>query len=500
MWSNQGVTQSANLVLHLLAANTTRVVVREESYPAEWLRESAGRWAGHLMGRHAKGSRIGLISENDEAFVVGYLACLAAGMVAVPMNPLSPGPERARDLASASIAEVFIGPSCAGVEESVRAAGPGVVVTILEGFNATGQPIDAVADAVHVEPDDVAVMLFTSGTAGPSKPAMLTHRNLKASLLSVEAAGLDLRSSPQAAVAVVPLFHVFGLNIILNLGLSIGATLVLQTDFVAEKIVQSVADYGVSILAGPPNMWKAISDLDPQQTVPLQQLLIAMSGAAPLDAAVANALRNKHHIDLREGYGLTETAGVLCSGIADPSVGVGSVGPVMPGVECRLVNADGEDVFIGDVGEVWVKGPMISPGYFEDEAATARSRTPDGWFLTGDLAVVDDNGHLSISGRTKDLVIVSGFNVHPAEVESILQSHPSVEAAAAVGVPDAATGERVIAFVVLTKGVDPAGIEDTLRQFCIEQLARYKVPKQINVVADLPVGIAGKLRRRDLSS
>ena len=500
MWSNQGVTDSANLISTLLTAETSRIVSGAVSTPISAVRAETGLWAGHLKSRHPKGSKIGVVSRNDVSFVTGYLACLATGMVAVPMNPFSPEAERVRDLEAVTLAEILVGPSAAQSVPSLHTAAPNAAVTVMESMNLTGTPIDPMEDAVEVEPDDVAILLFTSGTAGPSKPAILTHRNLRASLLSVQATGVDFSTTEQATVAVVPLFHVLGLNVILNLGLAVGATIVLHDEFDVPKLLEEVATHNVTILAGPPNMWRALSRLDPERSAPLRHLTVALSGASSLDPTVALAMRNVHGVDLREGYGLTETCGILCSGFGTDQVDVGSVGPVMPGVEVRLVDADGNDVLIGDIGEVWVTGPMVSPGYWHDDAATERTRSADGWFRTGDLATVDDLGHLSISGRTKDLVIVAGFNVHPAEVENVLQSHPAVEAAAVIGALDTQTGERVNAFVTLNAGVDREGLEEKLREHCAQNLARYKVPKRIEVMEELPIGVAGKLRRRDLAN
>ncbi len=500
MWSNHPVTDSANLLSVLLASDSSRVIADGEVADITDLRTEAGRWAGHLTSRHNRGSHIGLICRNDLSFTYGYLACLAAGMVAVPMNPLSPEAERRRDLESVNLAEILVGPSMESGLGSIEAVAGSVSITVLFAGNAAGTPLNVMTEAAAVDGDDIAVLLFTSGTAGPSKPAILTHRNLRASLLSVRATGVDFDSAAQATIAVVPLFHVLGLNVILNLGLAVGATIVLHDEFDVSRLLGEITEFGVTILAGPPNMWRALSRLDAERSAPLRQLQVSLSGASTLDPTVARTMRDELGVDLREGYGLTETCGVLCSGFGADHVDVGSVGPVMPGVECRLVDADGTDVLIGDIGEVWVRGPMVSRGYWNDEAATLRTRTEDGWYRTGDLATVDESGHLSISGRTKDLVIVAGFNVHPAEVENVLQSHPSVEAAAAIGVVDSATGERVIAFVTVHDDVDSDGIEETLREHCARHLARYKVPKRIEVMDELPIGIAGKLRRRDLSN
>ena len=200
-------------------------------------------------------------------------------------------------------------------------------------------------------------------------------------------------------------------------------------------------------------------------------------------------------LTLTEGYGLTETSPVVTSA-SGTDAPVGSIGPVLPGIEMRLVDADGEDALVGDSGEIWVRGPNVFKGYWQDPEATATAVTEDGWLRTGDIAVVDDHGFVFLVDRAKDLIIVSGFNVFPAEVEEVLVEHPAVERAAVVGVPHPHTGEAVKAYVVLAPGLSAE--EDDIIDFCTDRLARYKCPSKVMFVDELPHNVTGKVLRRAL--
>ena len=222
---------------------------------------------------------------------------------------------------------------------------------------------------------------------------------------------------------------------------------------------------------------------------------LAASGASKLSLEVAEECEHRLGVTIAEGYGLTEASPVVttASGIA---VKPGSIGLPLPGERLRLVDAEGDDVLVGDAGEIWVQGPNVFAGYWNDAEATARALTPDGWLRTGDIAVVDDDGALYLVDRAKDLIIVSGFNVYPAEVEDAILEHPSVDGCAVVGVADPRSGETVKAYVVLASGqsVD----EDTIIAFCTDRLARYKCPDSVTFVEELPTGLGGKILRRAL--
>jgi long-chain acyl-CoA synthetase len=242
-------------------------------------------------------------------------------------------------------------------------------------------------------------------------------------------------------------------------------------------------------------MWAAWAELASADPKAMAGVRLAVSGAAPLPVEVRRAVRERFGIELAEGYGLTEASPAVTSGLGHDAPD-GSIGVPLPGVEIRLIDPSGEDALVGDPGEVWVRGPNVFAGYWDDPEATAAALTEDGWLRTGDVAVVDDDGFLSLVDRAKDVIIVSGFNVYPAEVEGVLVTHPGVEAAAVVGIPHPHSGEAVKAYVVPAPGAHLE--EDALVDHVARQLARYKCPTTIDFVDELPYGETGKVLRRAL--
>lgn len=461
------------------------------------------------------GDRVMLIAGNNEVFVATHLACLSSGLVIVPVNPRSPVAELraavARCRPAAVVADIEGAASWRAVPDDVRIAVRHEFCAIDHRHPLAGS---SWVPGVDVDDDHPAALLFTSGTAGTPRPAILTHRNLTASLDAMLSLGLPLIGDDDAAaashtiLAVVPLHHVMGLHLILDLGVTIGATIVLAEHRSGSTTAELIRTHQVTLVSGPPTLWRSFVDdaeVEPEQ---FRSVRFAVSGAAPLDPRLAVQVQDQLGIRIAEGYGLTETSGLAATALGvSPPADHGSVGPPFPGVEIRLVDSSGNDAFIGDPGEVWIRGPMVSPGYFDDAEATARTRTADGWLITGDLAVVDDGGMLSIVDRVKDLIIVSGFNVHPAEVERVLAVHELVDAVAVVGEADDVTGERPIAHVVLEPRVASAGpgetdrddIEGMLLEHCRSHLVRYKVPSRIVFTDVIPTGLGGKLRRSELA-
>lgn len=476
--------------------------------------ERVDQWRGGLVASGLKpGDRVALLAGNDEVFVIGYLASLTGGFVSVPLNPQSPPAELRRQLAavdarsiimSSTAAEVWSqlgsdrGSNIASVHQQLEQSPEGATMlpsTVISSLEASGP-----AAVLDIADDAPALLLFTSGTAGDPKPAVLTHGNLASSVQSVIASNADFFATQQIALAVIPLFHVFGVNLILNLCLTCGATMVLEDHTDSARTAELVRDNKVSILAGPPTLWGSLVRDNKVSKADLSSVELAISGASRLEPGLAVEVRDKFGVHINEGYGLTETGGVLSSSVGTDAP-IGSVGSLLPGVQARLVDAQGQSVLVGDVGEVWVRGPMLSPGYWvqEPDGSTSinpASQTDDGWLRTGDLAVVDEQGNLAIMTRIKDLIIVSGFNVHPTEVESALLLDPTVAAVGVKGEPDDVMGESVVAYVVPAEGVD-VDVEQ-LRDHCATELARYKIPTRIHVVAALPLNSFGKLRRQDL--
>ena len=492
------------------------------------LRGQVARLRGALTARGVQpGDRVAVIAGNDWYFVVAYLAVLGVGAIAVPLNPQSPPAEIERELGLAEVSLALVGPAARRtVGDLAPGAVPGfggglAISDLLEGDEASpgegkgegkakgkgkgeghregeGMLAEGPGTAPPVvdrEPEDVAVLLFTSGTAGAPRPAMLTHGNLLANLDQVLANPERPRGADEVALGVLPLFHVFGLNAVLGLALKLGSSVVLVERFDPHTTLDDVAAYGVTVMSGVPTMWAALAGLKNVDRAKLSTVRLAASGAAPLDPEVRRAVRDRLGLDLAEGYGLTEASPVVTTGLGHGAPD-GSIGVPLPGVEVRLIDAEGMDALVGDPGEVWVRGPNVFAGYWNDPEATATALTEDGWLRTGDVAVVDDDGFLSLVDRVKDVIVVSGFNVFPAEVEEVLAAHPGVVAAAVVGVPNPQSGEAVKAYVVLVPGahVEPDELIDHVSRY----LARYKCPSTVVFVDELPQGLTGKVLRRTL--
>ncbi len=446
------------------------------------------------------GDRVILAAGTSPQFVTALFGVLRAGAVAVPVNPLAPAPEMRAEIDAVDPALVFVGPAAAAALGECDLSCP--VVKLLPGtVHEDAVDFDDFlgeggADLVAREPSDLALLIFTSGTAGAPKAAMLTHGNLQANIEQVNAHGANLATQDDVVLGALPLFHILGLNMLLGVFLRSGASIVLVERFDAIGAVELIKRHGVTSVSGPPAMWQAWANLPEITAADFATLRTAVSGAAGLPRDVANRVQERLGVPLSQGYGLTEAAPVLTLG-AGTGAPATSVGRPLPGVHLRLVDTDGHDVPVGDEGEIWAKGANVFPGYLDNPAATERALTPDGWLRTGDIGVVDDDGYLYIVDRSKDLIVVSGFNVFPGEVEEALRTHESIADAAVIGVPHPASGEAVKAFVVASNG---AVLEEAeVIRHCESLMARYKCPQSVEVVTELPRGTAvGKVRRRDL--
>jgi len=448
----------------------------------------------------APGDRVMLVAGTTPDFVASLFGILRAGAVAVPVNPLAPAPEMSIEIDAVEPAAIMVGPS--GVA-SLGGCEVAVPVITLPGASLDGAiayedfvVVDERPAPVDRSPDDLALLLFTSGTAGSPKAAMMSHGNLQANIDQVDAHAADLTGANDTALGVLPMFHILGLNLLLGVILRSGGSIVLVQRFDPVGTIDLIKRHHVTVVSGPPAMWQAWVNLPEVDPADFASVRLAISGAAALPREVANRVGESLGLPLTQGYGLTEAAPVLTLG-AGTGAPATSVGRPVPGVQLRLVDVNGNDAPVGDEGEIWARGANIFSGYWNNPEATADALTDDGWLRTGDIGVVDDDGFLYIVDRTKDLVVVSGFNVYPGEVEEALRSHPGVRDAAAVGIPHPDTGEAVKAFV--TAGADTALDEEEIIRFCESRLARYKCPQAVEVVDELPRGGAvGKLRRRAL--
>ncbi|GAA1426656.1 long-chain fatty acid--CoA ligase [Microlunatus lacustris] len=422
--------------------------------------------AGHGL---LAGHRLALLGPGSAAWVVGYLAALRAGVVVVPLNPQSTADEVTAVLADAG-ARVLL-----SAEPLVRSG-----VTTLP---LTEDGLDALAGdpAVVTSPADVeslAVLLYTAGTSGRPKAAMLTHRALLAHVEHV--ARLGVLSPDDVVLATLPLFHVFGLNAVLGSWLGSGARLVVADGY-PDNFCALVRDEGVTNLPlAPPTLRRLLAD--PDLEAGLGRLATVVSGAAPLPEDLAEAFQARTGLPVQRGYGLTEAAPGVTASFGGSGTGAGHVGPPLPGVELRI--GDGSEP--AEPGEIAVRGANLFSGYWPDGAG---GPDPDGWFATGDIGYLDA-GELVLVDRARELVIVNGFNVYPAEIEQVIQELPGVEAVAVVGRPDDRAGEQVVAFVQ-----GRALSAERIADHCGQRLARFKRPARVHVVDTLPRGATGKIRK-----
>jgi len=379
---------------------------------------------------------------------------------------------------------------------SVRAGGS------VYSFAALRRGQAAAPGAVTLRPDDLALLQYTGGTTGVPKGAMLSHHNLVANAEQARAWMTDLKEGQEVCLAAIPFFHVYGMTVAMNLSLLIGATVVLVPNARDIKMVLSqISASGATLFPGVPTLYNAINHHPDTQKHDLTTIRACISGSAPLLLETARQFRQiTGGANLVEGYGLTEASPITHTNPIFGDQREGSIGLPMPGVDAVVMDEGGQPVPNGEIGELWVAGPNIMQGYWGRPDETAKAlREHDGqtWLLTGDMAVMDDDGYFRIVDRKKDLIIASGYNVYPREVEEVLTTHPAVLEAAAVGVPDEYRGESVHAVVVLKSG--SGATEAEIIAHCKADLSAYKVPRSVEFRAELPKTAVGKVLRRQLA-
>ncbi|HYK66500.1 MAG TPA: FadD3 family acyl-CoA ligase [Streptosporangiaceae bacterium] len=457
-----------------------------------------------------KGDRVAVWAGNGHRFVVAALGAVSAGAVLVPVSTRYKGDEASWILTRSGarlllVDNGFLGNDYLGM---LRAAGdlPARldVVTLGETSDGDAHPyedfllrgnvvaaglVTARLDAVGA--DDVSDMFFTSGTTGRPKGAMTAHGQ-NVAVYEAWSAGVGLRRGDRYLV-VNPLSHTFGYKAGLLACLITGATLVLQAVFDPARSLQLVSDEKVTVLPGPPTLYASLLDHPAAGRADLSSLRLAVTGAAVVPVALVERMRAELFPDVVIAYGLTEACGTVTVGDphADPQTIASTVGRPIEGTEVAIASQDGTRLPPGEAGEVLVRGYNVMRGYFGDPEATAAAIDAGGWLHTGDIGCLDDDGNLRITDRLKDMFIVGGFNVYPAEVEQLITRHPKVSEAAAVGVPDERLGEVCRVHVIPRPGaeIDPAEII----AFCRERLAHFKVPRDVVIVAELPRNAAGKV-------
>jgi long-chain acyl-CoA synthetase len=455
--------------------------------------DAAARVAGLLATLGVEpGDRVGIMLPNVPAFPIAYYGTLAAGGVVVPMNPLLKSREVAYYLGDSGAKVLFAWHGAAG-EAAKGAADTGArVVDVADPLLtlADQDPAQVTADRGD---DDDAVILYTSGTTGRPKGAELTHANLTR---NAELTATTLLKSGTADVVMgcLPLFHVFGLTCGLNATIASGSTLTLLPRFDPGKALEIIQRDRVTIFEGVPTMYAAMLHHTGERP-DVSSLRLCVSGGAAMPVEVLRGFEDAFGCVILEGYGLSETSPVASFNHPDKVRKPGSIGTPIAGVEMRLIDADGADVPPGEVGEIAIRGHNVMKGYWGRPDATAEA-IQDGWFRTGDLARVDEDGYYYIVDRKKDLIIRGGYNVYPREIEEVLYEHPDVAEAAVIGIPHPELGEDVGAAVKLKPGGTATPAD--LRAFVRERVAAYKYPRHVWIVDDLPKGPTGKILRREV--
>jgi long-chain acyl-CoA synthetase len=443
----------------------------------------------------APGDRVGIMLPNVPYFAVVYYGVLRAGGVVVPMNVLLKGREVKFYLEDPGAKIVFAWHEFAEAAEAgaEQAGAECVLVKPGEFEELLGGVAEPATEYADRDGDDTAVILYTSGTTGTPKGAELTHDNLRRNA-EVASAVFDYGDG-DVIFGGLPLFHSFGQTCALNCGIRAGATVTLLPRFDPGKALEIIERDKVTVMLGVPTMYAAMLHCESADQRDTSSLQFCGSGGAAMPVEVMRAFEEKFDCKVLEGYGLSETSPVASFNHPGKERKAGSIGTPIDGVEMKLVDDDGNDVAQGEVGEIVIKGHNVMKGYWKKPDATAEA-IKDGWFYSGDMGQVDEDGYFFIVDRKKDMIIRGGYNVYPREIEEVLYEHPAVREVAVLGVPDESLGEEVGAAVALKEGCDAT--EDELREFVKEQVAGYKYPRRVWFVDELPKGPTGKILKREI--
>ena len=480
---------------------------------------AANQVANLLVERGIKpGDKVALSCPNLPYFPIVYYGILKAGAVVVPLNVLLKGREVAYHLADAEAvayfcfqgtAELPIGECGYDGFEATDACEQFFMITAdptaaspIEGVETMGAALEGMAatfDSVVTAATDTAVILYTSGTTGQAKGAELSHSNIVMNALTCNRL-FGSEPASDTHLLTLPLFHSFGSVVQMNAGFSLAATLILLPRFDAQQAVDVMQSEDITFFAGVPTMWWGLlgaltDDVDVDRIA--SNLRIGVSGGASLPVEIIKQVKERFHVQILEGYGLSETSPVATFSDPDRDPRPGSIGVPVWGIQLKLIDDEWNEITdAGEVGEIAIKGHNIMKGYYNRPEATAEVLR-DGWFRSGDLARRDDEGFYYIVDRSKDMIIRGGYNVYPREVEEVLMTHEAVSLAAVIGVPHESHGEEIKAVVIRAEGAEVT--EDELVAWAKEQMASFKYPRIVEFVDNLPMTATGKILKRELS-
>ena len=472
-----------------------------------------------------KGDRVILLLPNSPQFLIAYYGLLKAGAVVVPLNPLSTERELEFYLRDSGAETLITIPLFLNKVTSLRGKTPlkhivysrladflPFPLNLAQGFQelrlirrqdrtVSLDFRELLKQALHpdwhpepVQPDEMAVLIYSGGTTGIAKGIMLSHFNLVANAHQIIAWGH--LTDEQGVLAVLPLFHGFGMSVTMNAAVLAGGEIFLVPRFRAKAVAKAIHKYKPSFFIGVPTMFVQLSNLPDIHRYDFRSLRGTFVGAAPLTKAIKDDFEKKTGGRMIEGYGLTEAVTAI---MANPYQGlhkIGSVGLPFPDVDVKIVSLDdGHDLATGELGEIVLRSPTVMLGYYKNAEETQKTIV-DGWLYTGDIGYVDEDGYFYITDRKKDLIIVGGFNVFPREIDELIYQHPKVKEGITIGLPDPHKGERIKVYIVLKEG-ETATLEEFIAYFK-ERLTPYKVPTEVEFRTELPKSMVGKILRRAL--
>ena len=494
-------------LLHRTAAEVPEALAwrqGEQQVTYAELEDLVRRTAGHLRSLGVgPGDRVALLVPNTLVFPAVFYGTVWLGAVVVPLNPLSTARELEYYLADSDARLLWALPGMDAGAQAAEAVGIPLVTTAPDAVADFVAGAEPVAEMTPRTGDDAAVVIYTSGTTGRPKGAQLTHTNVRASAISTVESLTRLKRE-DTIFAVMPFFHVFGLSVVLNSAVYVGATMSVTSRFAPQEALDQIARDRVTVIPGVPTIHGALVSAvrarrAKGEPLDLSAVRFLISGGASLPVETLRAAEETWGVPLREGFGISEGSGAVSFNPVDRPGRPGTVGLPMEGIEFRLVTTEGVEVPEGDTetaGELRMRGDVMMSGYLGLPEATAAAFDDDGWLRTGDLARRDEEGYYVVVDRLKDVIIRGGYNVYPREVEEVLYEHPAVAEAAVVGLPDERFGEKVVAYVSLEAGTSVADGE--LLEFVRERLAAYKCPQSVTVMDGLPKNTTGKIMKHPL--
>ena len=460
------------------------------------LDQDSAHVAGLLRDRGMRpGDRVGIMLPNTPEFGLVYQSVLRAGGVVVPMNPLLKAREVAYYLSDSGARLMFGWHAMADeAETGAKQAEADAIIVDPTGFGGVVASARPEAEVVERDDDDTAVILYTSGTTGHPKGAELTHSSLSRNTEIVCRELLEL-TADDVIFGGLPLFHAFGQTCTLNAAAWSGACVTLLPRFDAAQALRILADHRVTIFEAVPTMYSALLSVPDRDGYDVSRLRRCISGGAAMPVEVLRAFESAFGCVVLEGYGLSETSPVASFNHPERERKPGTIGTPVRGVQMRVVDKTGNEVPQGETGEIEIKGHNVMKGYWRRREETAAA-IQDGWFRTGDIGRVDEDGYFSIVDRKKDLIIRGGYNIYPREIEEVMYEHPAVAEAAVIGLPHPELGEEVAAAVTLKPGA--SATPDELRDHVKRQVAAYKYPRKVWIVDALPKTSTGKIVKREI--